>query len=232
MTTLAPREGTGTRDWKPPVGEFRPSSLGACPRYAWHQMRVPEDERPLEPIGREVMMYAGHAAEHRYFEIMNERAGYELWTLDYELDNGFGGICHPDGLDFERQVVAEIKFTGYKNPAGYHLAQIAWYMHRMAVTTQKTWTGEVHLLDKYGGEPRVHPVPAPDAKLIQHLTRLAELHMAPEPPQGICLTREDAEDVRYYDVAACGKKSKKGQEIRCPFAHLCFPPPNDGMEVF
>jgi hypothetical protein len=231
VTTAAPpREGTGTRDWTPPEGEFRASALGACPRYAWYQMRIPEDERPVEPIGREVMMYAGHAAEHRYFEILNDRGA--TWTLDYDLDNGYGGICHPDGLDFTRKVVAEIKFTGYKSPAGYHLAQIAWYMHRMAVVTQEPWTGEVHLLDKYGGEPRVTAVPAPDAKLIQHLTRLAELHMAPEPPQGICLTAEDAQDVRYYDVAACGKKSAKGKEIVCPMARFCFPPPDDGMEVW
>lgn len=230
MTTTASREGTGTRDWSPPVGEFRPSSLGACPRYAWEQMRIPEDERPRESIGKRVQLYAGHAAEHHYFELLNAETD-QTWTLDYELDNGFGGICHPDGVDFTRRVVAEIKFTGYKEPAPYHRIQNAWYVHRMSVTTGERWRGEIHLLDKFGSDPKVFPQPVPDAEFIQKMTRLAELHMQDRPPAGVCNCREDAEDVRYYDIAN-EKKSRKGSEIVCPMLAKCFPPPDDGMEVW
>ena len=231
MTTTTPREGSGTRDWTPPQGEFRASSLGACPIYAWHNCRVPEDERPVDPLGKSVMMYAGHAAEHEYLRQLHDRKG-QTWSVDVDLDNGFGGTCHPDALDYERRVVGEIKFTSFKSPAEYHLAQIRWYMMRMTEDTGEEWTGEIHLLSKHGEEPRVFPVEYPDGAERMRLLLLAEQTAAPEPPpasMGMCKSREDAENVKYYDCL--GKPARKGQDIACPFAGRCFPPPDDGMEV-
>lgn len=232
MSTTAPREGTGTRDWTPPSGEVRPSSLGACPIYAWHNVRTPEDERPQEPIGKLVQFEAGHAAEHEYIRLLEERRG-EKWTVDYELDNGYGGICHPDALHFERRVVMECKFTGFSKPAAYHLAQIRYYMIRMSETTGEIWTGEIHFLSKHGAEPQIFEVPFPDAAEVARLKNLADQQAADTPPPpacGMCRSREDAMDVRYYDKAN-NKKSRAGQEIMCPMISRCFPPPDDDCEI-
>jgi hypothetical protein len=227
MTTTK-RESTA--NWTPPAGEFRPSALGACPRYAWEQINRPEEEREeLHPIGREVMLAVGHAAEEKWIELVNERLG---WALEHGvvLDNGYGGECHPDAVSFERRTIYEIKHTSYKKPAPYHVAQISWYLMRMAAQTgQDNWTGVVVLLDKFGKEPGIHEIPFPDAAFQKELLARAESHTAPTAPTGMCVSREQASTkARYYDLATpCGQRT----EISCPYANKCFPVEEDDLAV-
>jgi hypothetical protein len=206
---------------------MRPSLLGACLRYAWEEIRIPETEKPPAPIGKQVLFESGHAAEHAFIRLDNE-LHHAHWTTDVELDNGYGGVCHPDAVDYERRVIAEIKFTGYHKPAKYHVAQLLWYLHRMSVVTGEPWTGEIILLSKYGDPPQYFTVPTPTEEQVAFLKARAEAQLAPTPPRGICTKPQDAANCRYYD--ALGEKPRKGKGYLCPYAAKCFPPPDD-MEV-
>jgi CRISPR/Cas system-associated exonuclease Cas4 (RecB family) len=222
-------ELASTKEWTPPTGEMRPSSLGACPRYAWQEVRKPQEDRVLGPIGREVMLYSGHAAEERFIELAREVNG-ELICHGQTLNNGYGGECHPDGVDYTLRRIIEIKFTGYAKPAPYHLAQLNWYQYRMSLETGGAeWEGEVVLLDKYGKEPKRFLVPFPDADRIAELTERAEAQVAPIPPKGMCENRAQATTkARYYDAETpCGQRT----EISCPYADLCFPAGEDDFQL-
>jgi hypothetical protein len=219
-----------TANWTPPAGEFRPSALGACPRYAWEQINRPVDEREeIHPIGREIMLSVGHAAEEKWIELVNERLGWEL-EHGITLDNGYGGTCHPDAVSFSRKTIYEIKHTSYKRAAPYHIAQISWYLMRMAeLTGDDGWTGVVVLLDKFGKEPVLDEVPFPSDDFQQELLARAESHTATEPPTGMCANREQAtKKARYYDLATpCGNRT----EIACPYADKCFEQEEDDFGV-
>lgn len=223
---VAERTDTGTRDWTPPVGEFRPSSLGACPRYAWLNARLPEAERPAEPIGKQVMMWAGHAAEHEWIRLENEAGGN--WSTGYELDSG-RGTCHPDALDWDRHIVAEIKFTQYKKPAPYHLAQMSFYQVRLEEVTGHPWSGLMVLLSKNGDQPGLFEYPPPSEALRARVKELVALHTSDEMPEGVCQDRDHAHAVKFYDVSD-PKKLPPSKAIVCPMAGRCFPPPDD-MEI-
>lgn len=218
-----------TKEWTPPAGELRPSLLGACARYSWNEVRTPADERALGPIGREVMFYSGHAAEEKFIELAKEING-ELLLHGQELDNGYGGVCHPDAVDYSLRRILEVKFTGYANPAPYHLAQLNWYQMQMSAQTGGAeWDGEVVLLDKYGKEPKRFVIPFPDAERRAELVARAEEMIGTIPPGGICENRAHATTkARYYDRATpCGQRT----EICCPYADTCFPAEEDDFAV-
>lgn len=218
-----------TRDWTPPAGEFRPSQLGACERYAWEQLNLTQAEKDAQEaessIGREVMLWSGHAAEERWIELANEREN-RLLVHGVTLTNGYGGTCHPDAVSWANRELYEIKFTGFKTPAPYHVAQLSWYLLRIAEETgREDWTGYVVLLDKYGKDPSIHEVPFPDPEFRAELLRRAEAHTGPEAPKGMCTTRQQAlTSAKYYD-----KEGKVGPrtEIACPHADRCFPNTDD-----
>lgn len=218
-----------TKDWTPPTGEFRPSSLGACARYAWEEIRRPQEDRVLGPIGREVMLYTGHAAEEKWIELARLIEG-RLLLHGQTLHNGFNGTCHPDAVDYSTRTIYEIKFSGYSKPAPYHVAQIQWYLHRMSQETGGAeWTGCVVLLSKYGKDPGYFEIEFPDADRIAELTARAESHLAAVPPTGICTNRTEATTkARYYDKETpCGQRT----EICCPYADVCHPPTDDDFGV-
>lgn len=230
-TLLPPLEDplASTKEWTPPTGELRPSLLGACARYSWNEVRVPSEDRPLGPIGREVMFYSGHAAEEKFIELANKING-ELLLHGQELENGYGGTCHPDAVDYSRRRILEIKFTGYAKPAPYHLAQLNWYQYQMSQQTGGAeWEGEMILLDKYGKEPKRFLIPFPDAERIAELTARAEGMLGPIPPGGICENRAQATTkARYYDrETPCGQRT----EISCPYADTCFPAEEDDFAL-
>lgn len=216
---------TGTRDWKPTPGEFRPSMLGACARYAWHKMQNPTLDE-AGPVGRTVLFAAGHAAEHAFLETEQE-AGRNL-ILGLELDNGFGGICHPDAVDADTDTVMEIKFTGYKKPAPYHVAQIQYYMHQLTQQTGRIHRGEIILLSKHGEAPSRFPVEPLEPEAMQQLLAKAKSIMGDEPPEGVCSTRADSQNVRHYDAG--NPWPRANQNMVCPAANDCFPT-NDDFEV-
>ena len=232
-TTLVPQIGddslASTKEWTPPTGELRPSMLGACARYSWNEVRIPEEDRTRGPIGREVMFYSGHAAEEKFIELAIEYNG-ELLLHGQELDNGYGGICHPDAVDYARRRILEIKFTGYSKPAPYHLAQINWYQYQMSLQTGGAeWDGEMILLDKYGKEPKRFMVPFPSPERIAELTERAEAMIGSIPPRGMCENRAQATTkARYYDrESPCGQRT----EISCPYADVCHPAEEDDFAL-
>ncbi len=232
-TALVPQIGddslASTKEWTPPTGELRPSMLGACARYSWNEVRIPEEDRTRGPIGREVMFYSGHAAEEKFIELAIEYNG-ELLLHGQELDNGYGGICHPDAVDYARRRILEIKFTGYAKPAPYHLAQINWYQYQMSLQTGGAeWDGEMILLDKYGKEPKRFMVPFPSPERIAELTERAEAMIGSIPPRGMCENRAQATTkARYYDrESPCGQRT----EICCPYSDICHPPEEDDFAV-
>jgi len=218
-----------TRDWTPPTGEFRPSALGACARYAWEQMRVSQIDRAKldaeEPIGRTIMMAVGHEAERVWIDLVNERENRAI-VHGVTLYNGYNGYCHPDAVSWRDRKIYEIKHTGYKSPAPYHIAQLEWYLMRMAADTGRTdWSGVVVLLDKYGKDPLLCEVPFPDAERQAELIARAESHLQYTPPEGICSSRQQAlTKAKYY----CKESSLGARtEIRCPHADKCFAPDDD-----
>jgi len=234
LTTLtvqpqAEPELASTKEWTPPTGELRPSMLGACARYSWNEVRIPQEERVRGPIGREVMFYSGHAAEERFIELARDYDGEQL-LHGQELENGYGGTCHPDAVDYCLKRIIEIKFTGYAKPAPYHLAQLNWYQYQMSLQCGGAeWEGEMVLLDKYGKEPKRFVIPFPDADRIAELTERAEKMIGGIPPKGMCENRAQATTkARYYDFEApCGQRT----EICCPYADTCFPPEQDDFAV-
>ena len=215
-----------TADWTPPKHEFRPSSLGACEQYAHY--KINDEEEEVLDLGREIMFAAGHAAEEAWIHWVNKNWGWNV-CHGVDLNNGFGGTCHPDGVDWTTRTIYELKHTAYKKPAPYHVAQISWYMMRMANETGRNdWKGVVVLCDKFGKEPLLVEIPFPDADFQWELYRRALAQRGEVEPQRMCESYEQATTAaRYYDrETPCGSRTK----ISCPYADRCFP--DDVMDGF
>lgn len=227
MTTLVlPNDMATTAEWTPPKHEFRPSSLGACPQYANFHIHDEEDE--VLDVGRHVMFATGHAAEAAWIEYVREYYGWNI-CHGVELDNGFGGSCHPDGVDWTTRTIYEIKFTNHSKIQPYYRAQLSWYLMRMANETLRyDWTGKVVLINKFGKEPQLLDVPMPDPDYQWELHKRALMQRGELPARRLCESSEQAlTKAKYYDFESpCGSRT----EIACPYAARCFPELEDGFE--
>ena len=216
-----------TADWTPPKHEFRPSSLGSCPQYA--NYHIHDEEPEILEVGRHIMFSVGHAAEAAWIEWVNENWGLHV-SHGVELNNGFGGTCHPDGVDWTTRTIYEIKHTAYKSAAEYHKAQLRWYLMRMNNETMRDdWKGVVVLIDKFGKEPILEEISYPTPAEQWELYERALMQRGEMTPQRLCTSHEQATTkAKYYD--AYGPPPGSRTVMACPYADRCFP--GEGCDGF